>query len=60
VVVRDPGPGFEPGVVERYAVRWSGGEVVVEDAAGARVEGAVVRGSGGGAVRPAAVRPGQA
>lgn len=44
VVVRDPGPGFEPGEVERYAVRWIGDAVVVEDEAGEPVEGVVVRG----------------
>ncbi|MFB6618552.1 glycoside hydrolase family 31 protein [Streptomyces sp. NPDC085524] len=44
VVIRDPGPGFEPGEVERYTVRWAGDAVVVEDEAGAVVEGAVVRG----------------
>lgn len=44
VVVRDPGPGFEPGEAERYAVRWVGETVVVEDEAGEPVEGVVVRG----------------
>nr|WSX52940.1 glycoside hydrolase family 31 protein [Streptomyces sp. NBC_00974] len=44
LVVRDPGPGFEPGEVERYTVRWTGDAVVVEDEAGAPVEGVVVRG----------------
>ncbi|MFE2167362.1 glycoside hydrolase family 31 protein [Streptomyces sp. NPDC059447] len=44
VVIRDPGPGFEPGEVERYTVRWVGDEVVVEDEAGAAVPGVVVRG----------------
>ncbi|WP_411106619.1 glycoside hydrolase family 31 protein [Streptomyces sp. cmx-4-9] len=45
VVVRDPGPGFEAGVVERYAVRRLGGAVVVEDEEGNPVEeGVVVRG----------------
>ncbi|KJK42964.1 TIM-barrel domain-containing protein [Streptomyces sp. NRRL F-4428] len=44
VVVRDPGPGFGAGVVERYTSRWAGGAVVVEDEAGAPVEGVVVRG----------------
>lgn len=44
LVVRDPGPGFEPGEVERYTVRWAGDAVVVEDEAGEVVEGAVVRG----------------
>ncbi|MCY0929789.1 glycoside hydrolase family 31 protein [Streptomyces sp. H27-H1] len=44
VVIRDPGPGFEPGEVERYAVRWAGDAVVVEDGAGERVEGVVLRG----------------
>ncbi|MFJ6796017.1 glycoside hydrolase family 31 protein [Streptomyces sp. NPDC091268] len=45
LVVRDPGPGFESGEVERYAVRWEGNAVVVE-AAGRPVEGVVVRGLG--------------
>ncbi|MFJ6720625.1 TIM-barrel domain-containing protein [Streptomyces sp. NPDC091259] len=44
VVVRDPGPGFEPGEVERYTVRWVGETVGVEDEAGGPVEGVVVRG----------------
>lgn len=44
VVIRDPGPGFEPGEVERYTVRWVGDAVVVEDEAGNRVEGVTVRG----------------
>ncbi|MEU8775616.1 glycoside hydrolase family 31 protein [Streptomyces sp. NPDC048606] len=44
VVVRDPGPGFAAGTVERYAVRWAGAAVVVEDEAGAVVEGVDVRG----------------
>ncbi|MER5416663.1 glycoside hydrolase family 31 protein [Streptomyces virginiae] len=44
VVIRDPGPGFEPGEVERYTVRWVGDAVVVEDEAGNRVEGVAVRG----------------
>ncbi|MET9963813.1 glycoside hydrolase family 31 protein [Streptomyces sp. NPDC006326] len=44
LVIRDPGPGFEPGEVERYAVRWAGDAVVVEDEAGGVVEGVVVRG----------------
>ncbi|WP_329202024.1 MULTISPECIES: glycoside hydrolase family 31 protein [unclassified Streptomyces] len=44
VVVRDPGPGFEAGRVERYAVRWAGETVVVEDEAGEPVAGVVVRG----------------
>ncbi|MEV7526608.1 glycoside hydrolase family 31 protein [Streptomyces sp. NPDC091371] len=44
VVIRDPGPGFEPGEVERYTVRWVGDAVVVEDEAGAAVPGVVVRG----------------
>ncbi|MFG2877091.1 glycoside hydrolase family 31 protein [Streptomyces sp. NPDC048337] len=44
VVIRDPGPGFEAGEVERYAVRWVGDEVVVETEAGVPVEGVVVRG----------------
>ncbi|MFD8635133.1 glycoside hydrolase family 31 protein [Streptomyces sp. NPDC059533] len=44
VVIRDPGPGFEPGEVERYTVRWVGDAVVVEDETGAAVPGVVVRG----------------
>lgn len=44
VVIRDPGPGFEPVEVERYTVRWAGDAVVVEDEAGEPVEGVVVRG----------------
>ncbi|MFJ1563482.1 glycoside hydrolase family 31 protein [Streptomyces erythrochromogenes] len=45
VVVRDPGPGFGAGTVERYTSRWAGeGVVVVEDEAGLAVEGVVVRG----------------
>ncbi|MFJ8012478.1 glycoside hydrolase family 31 protein [Streptomyces sp. NPDC096339] len=44
VVIRDPGPGFEPGEVERYTVRWVGDAVVVEDEAGSPVEGVAVRG----------------
>ncbi|MFF7298886.1 TIM-barrel domain-containing protein [Streptomyces sp. NPDC008265] len=44
VVIRDPGPGFGAGVVERYTVRWAGDAVVVEDESGEAVEGAVVRG----------------
>ncbi|WP_030774648.1 glycoside hydrolase family 31 protein [Streptomyces sp. NRRL F-2664] len=44
VVVRDPGPGFGAGRVERYTSRWAGNAVVVEDEAGAPVEGVVVRG----------------
>ncbi|CAM5362233.1 glycosyl hydrolase [Streptomyces avidinii] len=44
LVVRDPGPGFEPGEVERYTVRWAGDAVVVEDGAGEPVEGVTVRG----------------
>lgn len=44
VVIRDPGPGFEPGEVERYTVRWVGDAVVVEDEAGAAVAGVTVRG----------------
>ncbi|MGW7328316.1 glycoside hydrolase family 31 protein [Streptomyces sp. NPDC054840] len=44
VVIRDPGPGFEPGEVERYTVRWLGDAVVVEDEAGNPVEGVTVRG----------------
>ncbi|MFG2336534.1 glycoside hydrolase family 31 protein [Streptomyces yangpuensis] len=44
VVVRDPGPGFGTGRVERYTSRWAGDAVVVEDEAGLVVEGAVVRG----------------
>ncbi|MFE9932887.1 glycoside hydrolase family 31 protein [Streptomyces sp. NPDC005533] len=44
VVIRDPGPGFEAGAVERYTVRWAGDAVVVEDEAGNRVEGVTLRG----------------
>lgn len=44
VVIRDPGPGFEPVEVERYVVRWAGDAVVVEDEAGERVDGVVLRG----------------
>ncbi|MEW1803546.1 glycoside hydrolase family 31 protein [Streptomyces virginiae] len=44
VVVRDPGPGFGAGVVERYTSRWAGETVVVEDESGTPVEGVVVRG----------------
>ncbi|WP_327386512.1 glycoside hydrolase family 31 protein [Streptomyces sp. NBC_01207] len=44
VVIRDPGPGFGAGEVERYTVRWLGDAVVVEDEAGNRVEGVTVRG----------------
>lgn len=44
VVIRDPGPGFEPGEVERYTVRWSGDEVLVETEAGAAAAQVVVRG----------------
>ncbi|MFD9412997.1 glycoside hydrolase family 31 protein [Streptomyces sp. NPDC059989] len=44
VVIRDPGPGFEAGEVERYTVRWVGDAVVVETEAGGPVEGVVVRG----------------
>ncbi|MEU9378956.1 glycoside hydrolase family 31 protein [Streptomyces sp. NPDC048255] len=44
VVIRDPGPGFEPGKVERYVVRWLGDAVVVEDESGNAVEDVVVRG----------------
>ncbi len=44
VVIRDPGPGFEAGSVERYTSRWAGDEVVVADEAGAAVGGVVVRG----------------
>ncbi|MFJ1869072.1 glycoside hydrolase family 31 protein [Streptomyces sp. NPDC088097] len=44
VVVRDPGPGFEAGAVERYTVRWAGEAVVVEDEAGAAVRDVEVRG----------------
>ncbi|MFF9981597.1 glycoside hydrolase family 31 protein [Streptomyces erythrochromogenes] len=44
VVVRDPGPGFGAGTVERYTSRWAGEGVVVEDEAGLAVEGVVVRG----------------
>ncbi|MEU3725991.1 TIM-barrel domain-containing protein [Streptomyces sp. NPDC031705] len=46
VVIRDPGPGFEAGEVERYAVRWAGDAVVVEDEDGGVVSGVEVRGSG--------------
>lgn len=44
LVIRDPGPGFEPGAVERYTVRWAGDAVVVEDEAGEPVVGVTVRG----------------
>ncbi|MBT2469250.1 glycosyl hydrolase [Streptomyces sp. ISL-66] len=44
LVIRDPGPGFGPGEVERYTVRWIGGAVVVQDEAGEPVEGVTVRG----------------
>ncbi|MDJ0380898.1 TIM-barrel domain-containing protein [Streptomyces sp. G-G2] len=56
LVVRDAGPGFEPGTVERYASRWAVGApgvpgtpeadavVVVEREGGAVVEGVRVRG----------------
>ncbi|GGZ36550.1 glycosyl hydrolase [Streptomyces avidinii] len=44
VVIRDPGPGFGAGEVERYTVRWVGESVVVEDETGKPVEGATVRG----------------
>ncbi|MFD7917376.1 glycoside hydrolase family 31 protein [Streptomyces sp. NPDC059752] len=44
VVIRDPGPGFGAGEVERYTVRWLRDAVVVEDEAGNRVEGVTVRG----------------
>ncbi|WKD35748.1 glycoside hydrolase family 31 protein [Streptomyces xanthophaeus] len=44
VVIRDPGPGFVAGAVERYTVRWLGDAVVVEDEAGNPVEGVTVRG----------------
>ncbi|MFD0272095.1 glycoside hydrolase family 31 protein [Streptomyces sp. NPDC127106] len=47
VLIRDPGPGFDPGEVERYAVRWVGDAVVVEGEGGGQVEGVVVRGVGG-------------
>ncbi|GGZ88547.1 glycoside hydrolase family 31 protein [Streptomyces subrutilus] len=47
VVVRDAGPGFEAAEPERYTVRWAGDEVLVEDEAGGRVPGVVVRGAGG-------------
>lgn len=43
-MIRDPGPGFGAGEVERYAVRWLRDAVVVEDEAGNRVEGVTVRG----------------
>ncbi|MEU3063016.1 glycoside hydrolase family 31 protein [Streptomyces subrutilus] len=46
VVVRDAGPGFEAAEPERYTVRWAGDEVLVEDEAGGRVPGVVVRGAG--------------
>lgn len=44
LVVREAGPGFAAGGIERYTVRWAGDEVVVEDEAGARVPGVTVRG----------------
>ncbi|MFE7185924.1 glycoside hydrolase family 31 protein [Streptomyces erythrochromogenes] len=44
VVVRDPGPGFGAGTVERYTSRWAGERVVVEDEAGPAVADVVVRG----------------
>ncbi|MFD9521806.1 TIM-barrel domain-containing protein [Streptomyces sp. NPDC059979] len=44
VVIRDPGPGFGAGEVERYTVRWEGDAVVVEDEAGVAVPGVSVRG----------------
>ncbi|MGW6883198.1 glycoside hydrolase family 31 protein [Streptomyces goshikiensis] len=44
VVIRDPGPGFGAGEVERYAVRWAGDAVLVETEAGAPAEGVTVRG----------------
>lgn len=44
VVIRDPGPGFGAGEVERYTVRWEGDAVVVEDEAGVAVSGVTVRG----------------
>ncbi|MFD9259514.1 TIM-barrel domain-containing protein [Streptomyces sp. NPDC059538] len=44
VVIRDPGPGFGAGEVERYTVRWAGDAVVVEDESGKPVEGVTVRG----------------
>ncbi|MEU7554656.1 glycoside hydrolase family 31 protein [Streptomyces sp. NPDC044571] len=56
LVIRDPGPGFEPGEVERYAVRWAGDAVVVEDEAGGVVEGVVVRGLGQAADRGTATQ----
>ncbi|WP_327282374.1 glycoside hydrolase family 31 protein [Streptomyces sp. NBC_01205] len=46
VVIRDPGPGFEAGEVERYTVRWVEDAVVVEDEAGEPVQGVEVRGLG--------------
>lgn len=44
LVVRDAGPGFAAGTIERYTVRWAGAEVVVEDETGERVPGVTVRG----------------
>ncbi|GAA3250350.1 glycoside hydrolase family 31 protein [Streptomyces lavendulae subsp. grasserius] len=44
VVIRDPGPGFEAGEVERYTVRWAGDTVLVEDEAGGTVRGVELRG----------------
>ncbi|OKK15081.1 glycosyl hydrolase [Streptomyces sp. CB00455] len=44
VVVRDPGPGFEPGEVERYTVRWAGDALRVETETGAEAGDVVVRG----------------
>ncbi|MCJ1681038.1 glycosyl hydrolase [Streptomyces sp. APSN-46.1] len=44
LVIRDPGPGFEAGEVERYTVRWAGDAVVVETESGDPVEGVSVRG----------------
>ncbi|MER5733805.1 TIM-barrel domain-containing protein [Streptomyces sp. NPDC002138] len=45
LVVRDPGPGFEPGRVERYTSRWAGDEVVVAVEGGDLVTGVTVRGA---------------
>ncbi|MFJ3838570.1 glycoside hydrolase family 31 protein [Streptomyces sp. NPDC090054] len=44
VVIRDAGPGFGAGTVERYAVRWAGESVVVEDETGGLVRDVTVRG----------------
>ncbi|KPI31532.1 glycoside hydrolase family 31 [Actinobacteria bacterium OV450] len=48
VVIRDPGPGFGAGAVERYTVRWVEDAVVVENEAGEPVQGVEVRGLGAG------------